>query len=300
MPMNRRWSFTCLASYGFSALAALVIVAMFVLLLVQSLPVWKHEGWGFLTGTQWFYRNHQFGAAPLILGTLITSITALLLAAPIGIGAAIFTSEFLSPRWRLVVKIVIELLAGVPSVIYGLLGVLFLRNWVYQLLTPFDPLSGDTLLTGALLLAVMILPAVMTLADDALRNVPAAQRLAARGLGLTSSEAVLSVTLPQSLHGLLAALLLGLGRALGEAIAVFLVVGRQDNQWPERLLSLQPLVESGQTLTTKLASSESNIAYGDPLHWGAICGLALLLLLIVTLITLLGASLQRFSQHHAS
>ena len=282
---------TRIAAHVFSALAVLVVLAMFVLLLVESLPVWRHEGLGFLTGTKWFYRQEQFGAAPMILGTVITGFAALLLAAPLGIGAAIFTGEFLPARFRLGVKIVIELLAGVPSVIYGLLGVLFLRNWIYELLTPFDPLSGDTLLTGAVLLAVMILPTVMTLADDALRGVPAAQRHAARALGLTSTEVVWHVSLPQSLRGLVAALLLGLGRALGEAIAVFLVIGRQDNQWPEKLLSLDPLIQSGQSLTTKLASSETNIAYGVPLHWGAICGLALILMVMVAGITMVARRL---------
>jgi phosphate transport system permease protein len=147
------------------------------------------------------------------------------------------------------------------------------------------------------LLAVMILPTVMTLADDALRGVSAAQRHAARGLGLTSSEVAWHVSLPQASRGLVAALLLGLGRALGEAIAVFLVVGRQDNQWPEKLLSLQPLIESGQTITTKLAGSETNIAYANPVHWGAICGLSLILMVMVAGITLASAVLQRLSRH---
>ncbi|CAN5874145.1 hypothetical protein BH11VER1_BH11VER1_30410 [soil metagenome] len=294
-----RPSFTRWFSYLFSALAIGTVMMMVLLLVVQSLPVWQKEGLGFITGTKWFYRNEQFGAAPMILGTVLTAFTALLFTAPIGIGAAIFTSEFLHPRFRLGVKIVIELLAGVPSVVYGLLGILFLRNWIYDLLTPFDPLSGDTLLTGAVLLAVMILPTVMTLADDALRSVTAAQRLAARGLGLTSTEVVLHVSLPQSARGLGAALLLGLGRALGEAIAVFLVIGRQDNQWPSKLFSIQSLIEPGQSLSTKLASSEANIAYGNALHWGAICGIALVLMLMVAGITLTSAFLQHLSRRHA-
>lgn len=299
--MDRRWSFTKISTFFCSLLAARIMVAILVLLTVQSMPVWRHEGLGFLTGTRWYMRTHEFGAAPMILGTVLVSFTALLLAGPVGIGAAVFASEFLPARLRLLVKIIIEFLAGVPAVVYGLLGVLFLRNWIYDLLTPFDPLSGDTLLTGAVLLAVMILPTVMTLADDALRSVPAAQRHAARGMGLNPTEVVLHVCLPQSARGLMAALLLGLGRALGEAIAVFLVVGRQDNQWPEKLLSIAPLIESGQTITTKLASSETNIAYSDPVHWGAICGLALILMLMVAGITLASASLQFFSRsRHAS
>ncbi|MGH8005932.1 MAG: PstC family ABC transporter permease, partial [Candidatus Binatia bacterium] len=159
----------------------------------------------------------------------------------------------------------------------------------YHALAPFDPLSGDTLLTAGVLLAVMILPTVMTLSDDALRGVPGAQRAAARGLGLTQTEVVLGVSLPQALPGIVAATLLGLGRALGETIAVFLVVGRQDNQWPATLFSLRPLIAAGQTLTSKLGGSETNIAYGDPLHWAAMVGLGLILLGMVATVTLVGA-----------
>lgn len=284
---------TRIAIWFFSAVTVFAMGAMVILLVMQSLPVWQHEGIGLLTGTKWYYRQQEFGAASMIYGSLVVSLGALVLATPLGIGAAIFTAEFLPASWRLMMKLTIELLAGVPSVIYGLLGILMLRNWIYELLMPFDPLSGDTLMTAAVLLAVMILPTVMTLSDDALRSVPAAQRHAARGLGLNGTEVVLKVSLPQAAHGLFAAVLLGLGRAMGETIAVFLVIGRQDNQWPSSLLSWQPLMESGQTLTSKLGSSESSIAYGDSLHWGAMVGLGLILLVIVTLITWFSVLLQR-------
>ena len=236
----------------------------------------------------------------MIYGTLVVAFIAMLLAAPVAVGAAVFTAEFLPRRLRLMVKIAVELLAGIPSVVYGLLGILLLRNWVYDALEKYEPLSGDTLLTAGILLAVMILPTIMTLADDALVALPASQRLAARGLGLTSTEVVLQVSLPQAFPGILAALLLAMGRAVGEMIAVFLVVGRQDNQWPERLFSLQPLIESGQTLSSKLGSSETNIAYGDPLHWAAMVGLGLILLTIVFGLTLMGFKLQHCRRSHAS
>ena len=297
-PRGRRWSLIEAASWGFTLVALAGVAALVALFAWQSVPVWQHAGWSFLTGHEWFYRQETFGAASMIYGTLMVAAVALGLAAPVGIGAAIFTSEFLPRRLRVPVKTSIELLAGVPSVVYGLLGILLLRNWVYDLLEPFEPLSGDTLLTAGLLLAVMILPTVMTLAEDALRSVPAAQRLAARGLGLTATEVVVRVSLPQAAPGILAAVLLSLGRALGEMIAVFLVVGRQDNQWPSPLLSLRPLVESGQTLSSKLGGAETNIAYGDPLHWAAMVGLALVLLCLVTGLTVLGARLRR--SDHAS
>jgi len=265
----------------------------------HSIPVWKEEGLAYLFGKRWFFRQHEFGALSMVYGTFAVSTIALLLAAPLGIGAAIFTSEILPPRWRLPVKGAVELLAGVPSVVYGLLGILFLRDWIYRGLGRLDLLSGDTLLTAGLLLGVMVLPTVMTLSDDALRGVNSAHRQAARGLGLTRAETIFSVVLAQSWRGILAALLLGLGRALGETIAVFLVVGRQDNQWPANLFSLRPLIESGQTLTTKLGGSETNIAYGDPLHWAAMAGLGLFLLAIVTGVTWLGVRLARGREAHA-
>ena len=298
MSERRSKGFTRWWSYGFSAVAVAMVLGMALLLVLQSIPVWKHEGFHFITGLKWYYRQHEFGAAPMIYGTVAVAAMALLMAAPIGLCAGIFTAEFLPARFRLAVKMIIELLAGVPSVIYGLLGVLFLRNWIYDLLQRFDPVNGDTLLTAAVLLAVMILPTIMTLADDALRGVPSAQRVAGRGLGLNSTEVALYVSIPQAFPGLVAAVLLGLGRALGETIAVFLVVGRQDNQWPENFFSLRPLIESGQTITSKLGGSETNIAYGEPLHWGAMVGLGLLLLMMVTVVTLVGSKLQL--RDHAS
>ena len=266
---------------------------MVALFLWQSVPVWRRFGFDYLLGTRWFFRENEFGILPMIYGTFIVSAIALLLAGPIGVAAAVFTAEILPARWRLSVKIVVELLAGVPSVVYGLLGILFLRDWVYQILTPFDPLSGDMLLTAGILLAIMILPTIMTLSDDAFRSVSASQRHAARSLGLTSAETIVAICFPQAWRGILAAVLLALGRAMGETIAVFLVVGRRDNVLPENLFSLRPLFEAGQTLTSKLGGSETNIAYGDPLHWAAIVGLGSVLLAIVAVVTWFGGWMMR-------
>lgn len=290
---RRRWSATELSSYLFTGLALATLAGMLALFVWQSLPAWRHAGWSTLTSPEWSFRHQRFGALAMVYGTLVVAAIAMLVATPLGIGAAICSAELLGGRARLAVKLVIELLAGIPSVVYGLLGILLLRGWVYDglRLAGLDPLSGDTLLTAGLLLAVMVLPTVMTLADDALRAVPRSQRLAARSLGLSAGQSVLHVALPQAWRGLLAAVLLALGRALGETIAVFLVVGRQDGQWPERLFSLQPWIAAGQTLTSKLGGAETSIAYGDPLHWGALVGLGLVLLLLVVAVTLAGALL---------
>jgi phosphate transport system permease protein len=276
-----------------------VITYLVITLVMKSLPAWSHAGSSFISGREWFYRQEKFGAAPMIYGSLVVALIAIGLATPIAIGAAIFSAEYLPARARLALKIVVELLAGIPSVVYGLLGVLLLRDWVYEVLQRFDPLSGDTLLTAGLLLAVMILPTIMTLSDDALRSVPSTQRLAARGLGLTRTETILSLTLPQARPGLIAAVLLALGRALGEMIAVFLVVGRRDNQWPETLGSLRPLMEAGQTLASKLGGAETNIAYGQPLHWGAMMGLGVLLLSLGLGMTLLAVMVGKLNRRRS-
>ncbi|GAB4176031.1 MAG: hypothetical protein Fur0032_15890 [Terrimicrobiaceae bacterium] len=267
-------------AFGVAVTLATLLVAL-LLLLWQSLPVFSRSGANLLTGTEWYYPEKVFGALSMIYGTVVVSSIALTLAVPVASGAAIFSTEYLPPRLSVLVKSGIELLAGVPSVVYGLIGVLYLREWVYRGLTPLDPISGDSLFTAGLLLAVMILPTITTLCGDALRSVPASQRAAARSLGLTHAEAVLHAAIPQAAPGILAASLLGLGRALGETVAVFLVVGRQDNQLPGNPFSLTAWISPGQTLASKLGGPETHIAYGDPLHWSAMMGLALLLLMLV-------------------
>ncbi len=293
----KRPSVTLVVCALLTLVAVFAFVGMLAVFVAQSAPVWRSEGWSFFTQKQWFYRQQLFGIAPMLYGTVVVAAVALLVATPAGIGTAVFASEFLPRRARLTVKVAIELLAGIPSVVYGLLGIVLLRDWIYRALQPFDPLSGDTLLTAGLLVGVMLLPTLMTLSDDALRSVPASQRLAARGLGLTATETALRVTLPQAWPGLLGALLLAGGRALGEMIAVFLVVGRQDNQWPESLLSLRPMAEAGQTLSSKLGGPEINIAYGDPLHWAAMVALGLVLLVLVATLTLAGTLIRRRKPH---
>ncbi|MGK2859100.1 MAG: phosphate ABC transporter permease subunit PstC [Thermoanaerobaculia bacterium] len=294
MTRLRRFDFVRLAALCGSAVALVALVALGAWLAVGSIAAFRHEGLSFLTGNDWGYRQESFGAAAMLYGTAVVSLVALVLAAPVGIGTAIFASEICTRRVRLAVKMLVELLAGVPSVVYGLLGVLFLRDWLYALFERLglDVLSGDTLLTAGILLAVMILPTVATLTDDALQSVPSRVREASRGLGLTRAEATLFVIVPPALPSIAGALLLALGRALGETIAVFLVVGRADNLFPENLASWRPLVDAGQTITSKLGGAETNIAVGDPLHSSAIVALAAILFGSVLVVTIAAEALR--------
>jgi len=282
------WSIAC------SVVTAGALLALFLFLAIGSIPVLQKEGWSFFAENFWSYRKESFGAAAMLYGTAVVSMVALLVAGPLGVGAALFMSEVCRPRFRLPVKLLVELLAGIPSVVYGLLGVLLLREWMGSLfeVLQLDSPSGDTLLTAGLLLAVMVLPTVATLTDDALQSIPAKFRDAARGLGLTRAESTMTVIIPQAFPGIVGALLLALGRALGETIAVFLVVGRADNRLPDSLLSLQPWIDAGQTITSKLGGAETNISVGDPLHTSAILALGFTLFVVVLGMTV-GADLLR-------
>ncbi|HYI11992.1 MAG TPA: phosphate ABC transporter permease subunit PstC [Thermoanaerobaculia bacterium] len=286
-----------------TAITASALLAVIALLAAQSIPAARQGLLHFVSANDWSYRAATFGAAAMIYGTVVVSAIALLLAAPLSFATAVFLSEICHRRLRMPLKAAIELLAGIPSVVYGLVGVLFLRDLMgaaFERLQ-WNAWQGDTLLTAGILLAVMIVPTMTTLADDALRSVPARSRDAARALGLTRAESVFSVVVPQARSGLVAAVLLGLGRALGETIAVFLIVGRADNRLPESFAgAMRTLIEPGQTITSKLGGAEPNIAAGDPLHGGAIALLALVLLSLVLLVTLAADRLRTgtFAEEH--
>ncbi len=279
-----------------TTLACLATASLFLSLVGFALILWLREAWPairahggeMLTSGEWFYRHQRFGALAMIYGSGVVALISLALAAPVAFATAIFISEWLPQPLRPWAKAAVEFLAAIPSVIYGLLGILFLRTWMADRLASFEPLSGDMLLTAAVLLAVMILPTVTTFAEDSLRAVPVAQRLAARSLALNRAQTIRCIVLPQAWPGMIGAALLGLGRALGETIAVFLIIGRLDNRLPESFLDLAPLIEPGQTLTSKLGGPETHIAMGDPLHWGAILTLGIILLVLTTVFVSFG------------
>jgi phosphate transport system permease protein len=274
-----------------TAVVCLAIAGAVVYLLLGSTEALRKEGWAFFTTANWSYRHSEFGAASMLFGSAAVALLALVMSVPIAIFAAVFISEMCTRRLRVILKVAVELLAGIPSVVYGLLGVLFLRDWISDLYERLgvDALSADTLLTAGVLLAAMVLPTIATLADDALNAVPRAVREGARGLGLTRAETIVTVVMPHAAPALIGSVLLGFGRAIGETIAVFLVVGRADN----RALSFGALFDAGQTLTSKLGGSETNIAVGDPTHSSAMVALGMILLLAVLAVTFVADGLRR-------
>lgn len=193
--------------------------------LVHSLPAQQIGLSDFFFGKEWMPTatpTAQFGILPLVLGTLLVSLTAILIALPLGLGVAIYLSELASKRTRKFLKPVIELLAGIPSVVYGFFGLVVLvpivQDWL-QL-----PV-GETAFTGSLLLAIMALPTIITVAEDSMRNTPRSVREASLALGATHWQTIYKVIIPYARSGISAAVVLGIGRAIGETMAVLMVTG---------------------------------------------------------------------------
>jgi len=265
------------------AAGALVAIVAFLVIGVRSGPL----SWNLLvTSSVWDPGRGRFGATAMIFGTAAVAVLALALAAPVGWAAAIAIAELAPARWRRILRAGSEVLAVVPSIVYGLIGIAFVRPFVARFA---DVPGGDSLVAAALVLAVMVLPTVIAVSADALAGVPDATREAAAACGLTRTEVIRSAVLPLARRGMGAGLLLGLARALGETIAVFLVVGRADGRFPTSAGDvLTRLARPGQTLTTKLNGPESVLAGTSGAHWAALCGLGLLLLLAVAALTVAG------------
>jgi phosphate transport system permease protein len=234
---------------AFALVLPLLILIILGVLLVNAWPALKRFGPAFLVTSTWDPVAEVYGAAPMIFGTLASSLLALLIAVPLALSVAIFLTEF-SPRWlRQPVAFLVELLAAIPSVVYGMWGIFvlipFLRSYVvppFKALfgwTPFlqGVFYGNSLLAGGVILAIMIVPYIAAVSREVLLAVPTSQREAALAMGATRWEAVRSAVLPYGRAGLIGAIILGLGRALGETMAVTMVIG---NRHDISLSLLQP------------------------------------------------------------
>ncbi len=192
---------------------------------VKALPSKDISIGDFFGGREWMPTatpSPLFGVLPLILGTLLVSIIAILIALPLGLGVAIYLSELAGERTRKLMKPTIELLAGIPSVVYGFFGLVVLVPIVQKV---FGLSVGETAFTGSLILAIMALPTIITVAEDALRNTPRDMREASLALGATQWQTIYKVVIPYSASGISAAVVLGIGRAMGETMAVLMVTG---------------------------------------------------------------------------
>ena len=291
---NRRpnvgdWLFRTLTA--FFALLLLVVLASLVLVLGgESKDSIRAFGWGFLVRSIWDPVAEQFGALPFIYGTVLTSVLALLQAVPLSLGTALFLSE-MAPAWlRAPVSFLVELLATIPSVVYGLWGIFVLVPWVRTVLEPAlsstlgflpffqGPKYGVGILTASMVLAVMVVPYIISVAHEVFEAVPTAQREAALALGATKWEMIRLAVLPYGRTGLIGAIMLGLGRAVGETMAVTMVIGNRAD------ISLS-LFAPGNTMASVIANEFSEAT--SDLYLQALVEVALVLLVLTVMINAL-------------
>ena len=246
----------------------LLILIILGVLFVGAEPALKRFGPSFLWTSTWDPVAEVYGAAPMIFGTLASSFVALLIAVPLALSVAIFLTEF-SPRWlRQPVAFLVELLAAIPSVVYGMWGIFvlipFLRSYIVPPLKAvlgWTPLFqgvfyGNSLLAGGIILAIMIVPYIAAVSREVLLAVPASQREAALAMGATRWEAVRSAVLPYGRAGLIGAVILGLGRALGETMAVTMLIG---NRHDISLSLFQPAYTMAAAIANEFSEATTNL-----------------------------------------
>ena len=246
----------------------LLLVAFLGELGTSAWPAIRHFGVRFLVTSVWDPVAEVYGAAPMIFGTLASSFLAVLIAVPLALGVAIYLTEF-SPKWvRQPIAFLVELLAAIPSVVYGLWGIFvlipFLRTYVVPPLralfgwTPFlsGVFYGSSLLAGSVILAIMILPYIAAVSREVLLAVPASQREAALGMGATRWEAVWTAVVPYGRAGLISAVILGMGRALGETMAVTMLIG---NRHDISLSVLQPAYTMAAAIANEFSEATTNL-----------------------------------------
>jgi phosphate transport system permease protein len=275
---------------GLGLLLPLLLVAFVIELATRAWPSIQRFGWGFLWSSTWDPVAEIYGAAPMIFGTLMSSLVALVIAIPLSLGVAIFLTEF-APKWmRQPVAFLVELLAAIPSVVYGLWGIFvlipFLRSAVVPPLrtllgwTPFfdGVFYGNSMLAGGIILAIMVVPYIAAVSREVLLAVPATQREAALGLGATRWEAVWTAVLPYGRAGIIGAIMLGLGRALGETMAVTMVIGNRHDIGVS-------LFQPGYTMAAAIANEFSEAT--TDLYLAALFEVGLILFVITVIVNAL-------------
>jgi phosphate transport system permease protein len=282
--LKRNWGEIAVESLiratGYSAILFVALILIF--LLREGLPAFGEVPVGDLFATRWYPIEDFYGLWPLIGGTLLVTIGATLIAVPLGLGTAVFIAE-VAPRWaREILKPLVEVLAGLPSVVLGFLGMLVLAPAVR---TTLNIPTGLSAITGSLLLAGMALPTLVSVAEDALDSVPQSYRHAALALGATQWQTIWRVTVPAARAGVLTAIMLGVGRAIGETMTVMMVTGNA-----ARLpLGLGALFQPVRTMTATIAAEMGEVAQGST-HYHVLFTVGLILFLFSWVVNLIASA----------
>ena len=269
-----------------AALTATVSVFLITVFIFKNgLPIISEIGLkGFLFGTEWKPGNGLYGILPLIAGTLSVTFTALILGIPTGIACAVFLSEIIADKPAKGFKFAIELLAGIPSVIYGFFGLKIIVPMIRETILPivqfFDPgakTTGLSVLAGGIILAIMILPTIVSLSENAISAVPIEYKEASLAIGANKRETIMKVLIPAARSGIIASVILGMGRAVGETMAVLLITGN---------VALLPksILDPVATLTGTIALE---MGYADFTHQQALFAVGIVLFFVIMILNLI-------------
>jgi phosphate transport system permease protein len=255
-----------------SSTAILIVLLIFLFLFKEAIPFIKDPGISKLFGTSWrpvSFQEESFGIVPLITGSFLVTILATIIAVPFGVIGAVYISEVSSKYEREFLKPFIELLAGIPSVVIGFFGLVVLAPFIKAV---FGLQSGLTALTGALLLALMAIPTIISISEDAINSVPQTYKEASFAVGASKLQTIWKVTVPASISGITAAVMLGMGRVIGETMAVLMVTGNA------AITTLSPF-ESVRTMTATIAAEMGEVPFGSD-HYRALFWVGIVLLII--------------------
>lgn len=260
-----------------SAFLILLLIAIFTVR--EGFPAFAKVGlWKLLSGTVWDVAENEFGILPMILGSIFVTLGALVMGVPLGLGCAVFLAEVAPRRARDLLHPAIELLVGIPSVVYGLVGMLVLVPLVGKLGG-----SGDSILAASIVLTVMVLPTITTISEDSIRAVPHAYKEGSLALGATHWQTIWRVVLPAARSGIVTSIILGMGRAIGETMAMIMVIGNSI------IIPTSPL-SPARTLTGTLALE---LKYAAGLHWNALFATGVVLFVFILAINSLALIVHR-------
>ena len=245
--------------------------------------------WYFITGTTWSpgVANSQFGALPIFAGTFVITIIALLVAIPIGLGSAVFLSEYASSKFRDYLKPILEILAGIPTVVYGFFAAITVAPFVVKVANLFGlEATFNSALASGIVMGIMIIPLISSLSDDVIRAVPDSQRKAAFALGMTQAETIKDIVIPSAMPGIISASLLALSRALGETMIVVMAAGLRPN------LSINPLEDMTTVTVTIVNSLVGDFEFDSPETLSAFA-LGLMLFIVTLILNMISLSMIR-------
>jgi phosphate ABC transporter permease protein PstC len=271
-----------------AAISVVVTIGIFVSLLLPSLQFFREiSPWDFLTGSRWAptFSDPDFGVLPLITGTLWTTVIGLMIAVPIGLGAAVFLSEYAHERVRRVFKPILEVLAGIPSVVYGYFALFFVAPVILKDLLGIE-VGTFSVLSAGIVLGIMIIPTVASLSEDSLSAVPQSLRAGSYALGANTMRTTLRVVFPAAISGITASIVLALSRAVGETMIVALAAGT-------RAQVVTNATDNGQTMTGFIAQTATGESNPGSLTYNTLFAVGLLLFVITFVINVIAGIIVR-------